>query len=80
MDFEHPILSKEYRLMTPTLMAVVQNACFKVMMRKTGVVFTGEPRIGKTRCCEALLDEIPKKFKHVYALMIPASNKDKDVN
>lgn len=78
MDFEHPILSKEYRLMTPTLMAVVQNACFKVMMRKTGVVFTGEPRIGKTTCCEALVDEIPKRFKHVYAFMIPASNKDKD--
>jgi len=80
MDFEHPILSKEYRLMTPTLMAVVQNACFKVMMRKTGIVFTGEPRIGKTRCCEALMDEIPKRFRHVYAFMMPASNKDKDVH
>jgi hypothetical protein len=80
MDFEHPILSTEYRLMTPTLMAVIQIACFKVMMRKTGVVFTGEPRIGKTRCCEALVDEIPKKFKNVYAFLIPASNKDKEAN
>ncbi|WP_332822670.1 ATP-binding protein [Stutzerimonas kunmingensis] len=76
MDFLHPLLSTEYQLNTPTLMSVVQNACFKVLMRKTGVVFTGEPRIGKTRCCEALVHEIPKKFHNVYAFMIAATNKD----
>ncbi|UVL64163.1 ATP-binding protein [Pseudomonas sp. B21-032] len=76
MDYEHPILSTEYLLNTPTVMAVVQNACFKVLMRKTGVVFTGEPRIGKTRCCEALVKEIPKKFPKVYTFMIVATNKD----
>ena len=76
MEHSHPILSREYRLDTPALQAVIQNACFKVLMRKTGVVYTGEPRIGKTVCCEALLEEIPKRFKNVYVLMIPAMNKD----
>lgn len=76
MDHSHPILSREYRLNTPALQAVIQNACFKVLMRKTGVVYTGEPRVGKTVCCEALLQEIPKRFKNVYVLMIPAMNKD----
>ncbi|EJZ58264.1 ATPase [Pseudomonas fluorescens R124] len=78
MDHSHPILSREYRLNTPTLLAVVQNACFKVLMRKTGVVYTGEPRVGKTVCCEALLEEIPKRFPNVYVVMIPAMNKDAD--
>lgn len=77
MEHEHPIVSQEFRLNTPVLMAVVKIACFKILMRKTGVVFTGEPRIGKTRCCEALVDEIPKRFPHVYTLMIPATNTDK---
>jgi hypothetical protein len=76
MDHSHPILSREYRLNTPTLQAVIQNACFKVLMRKTGVVYTGEPRVGKTVCCEALLEEIPLRFPNVYVLMIPAMNKD----
>ncbi|AZC76058.1 hypothetical protein C4K31_3155 [Pseudomonas chlororaphis subsp. piscium] len=78
MEHSHPILSREYRLNTPTLLAVVQNACFKVLMRKTGVVYTGEPRVGKTVCCEALLEEIPKRFPNVYVVMIPAINKDTD--
>ncbi|POA28514.1 MULTISPECIES: ATP-binding protein [unclassified Pseudomonas] len=78
MEHSHPILSREYRLNTPTLLAVVQNACFKVLMRKTGVVYTGEPRVGKTVCCEALLEEIPKRFPNVYVVMIPAINKDAD--
>lgn len=78
MEHSHPILSREYRLNTPTLLAVVQNACFKVLMRKTGVVYTGEPRVGKTVCCEALLEEIPKRFPNVYVVMIPAINKDID--
>lgn len=76
MDHSHPILSREYRLNTPALLSVVQNACFKVLMRKTGVVYTGEPRVGKTVCCEALLEEIPKRFPNIYVFMIPATNKD----
>lgn len=76
MEHSHPILSREYRLNTPALLAVIQNACFKVLMRKTGVVYTGEPRIGKTVCCEALLEEIPKRFPNVYVAMMPATNKD----
>ncbi|WP_349970021.1 ATP-binding protein [Pseudomonas caspiana] len=76
MDYEHPILSTEYQLNTPTLKWVIENCCFKVLMRKTGVIFTGEPRVGKTRCCEALVVEIPKKFPKVYTFMIVATNKD----
>lgn len=76
MEHSHPLLSREYRLNTPALLAVIQNACFKVLMRKTGVVYTGEPRVGKTVCCEALLEEIPKRFPNAYVLMIPATNKD----
>lgn len=76
MDHSHPLLSREYRLNTPALLAVIQNACFKVLMRKTGVVYTGEPRVGKTVCCEALLEEIPRRFPKVYVSMIPATNKD----
>lgn len=76
MDHSHTLLSKDYRLNTPELLAVVQSACFKVLMRKTGVVFTGEPRVGKTSCCEALVEEIPKRFSNVYVFMIPAVNVD----
>jgi nucleoside-triphosphatase THEP1 len=76
MEYSNSLLSREYRLNTPALVAVVQNACFKVLMRKTGVVFTGEPRVGKTYCCEALVDEIPKKFPNVYVFMMPAGNQD----
>lgn len=76
MDYSHILLSQNFRLRTPALVAVVQNACFKVLMRKTGVVFTGESRIGKTSCCEALVDEIPRRFSNVYVFMVPATNVD----
>lgn len=76
MDYENPILSTEYLLNTPTVMSVVEHACFKVLMRKTGVVFAGEARIGKTRCCETLVKEIPRKFPKVYTFMLVATNKD----
>jgi len=76
MDYSHSLFSNDFRLNTPALLAVVQNVCFKVLMRKTGVVFTGEPRVGKTSCCEALVDEIPKRFPSVYVFMIPAVSVD----
>lgn len=72
MDHSNVIFSSDFRLKTPQLLSVVQNVCFKVLMRKTGVVFTGEARIGKTSCCEALVEEIPKRFPNVYVFMIPA--------
>lgn len=72
MDHSHALFSGDFRLKTPALLAVIQNVCFKVLMRKTGVVFIGEPRIGKTSCCEALVEEIPKRFPKVYVFMIPA--------
>lgn len=62
MDFLHPLLSTEYQLNTPTLMSVVQNACFKVLMRKTGVVFTGEPRIGRLDAAKPLFTKYQKNF------------------
>ncbi len=76
MQHSHTLLGQEYRLSTPTLLAVIQSACFNVLMRKTGVVFVGHPRVGKTSCCEALIDEIPKRFPNVYVFMIPAANVD----
>nr|WP_012018618.1 ATP-binding protein [Pseudomonas chengduensis] len=76
MDHSHALFGCDFKLNTPALLAVVQNACFKVLMRKTGVVFTGEPRIGKTSCCEALVYEIPKRFPNVYVFMIPAVSVD----
>lgn len=79
MNYNHPLLSREYQLNTPTMMYVIENVCFKVLMRKTGVVFTGEPRIGKTRCCEALVAEIPKKFKKIYVFMLIATNRSLNI-
>jgi hypothetical protein len=75
LNYNHPLLSTEYQLNTPTMEYVIENVCFKVLMRKTGVVFTGEPRIGKTRCCEALIIGIPKKFKNIYVFMLVATNR-----
>lgn len=78
MDHSHLLLSQDYRLNTPALLAVAQNVCFKVLMRRTGVVFVGEPRIGKTSCCEALVDEIKRRFSNIYVFMLPAVNVDKN--
>jgi hypothetical protein len=62
----HPIVEREYTLLTPMLRAAYAIARERVWTRRTGVVFYGSPRIGKSKCAEEirrlLLDEFPTSY------------------
>lgn len=65
LDF-HPIREREYVLPTPMLKSTYSIIRERVWTRRTGSVFYGSPRMGKTKCAhatkEALQEEFPKSF------------------
>ncbi|MNE08157.1 hypothetical protein D3C80_1008030 [compost metagenome] len=71
-DLSHPALKTYFRLNTPVLKEVVKQVFFEIAMQKTGVIFQGSSRIGKTRCSKALSEEVGAKFKDVLVVRLIA--------
>ena len=65
----HPIIEREYTLLTPMLRSAYAIAHNRVWTRRTGVVFYGEPRIGKTKCAEEIRRLLQENFKKAYISM-----------
>lgn len=65
----HPIVEREYTIPTPMLIAAYSIARERVWTRRTGVVFYGPPRIGKTKCAEEIERLLREDFPKTYVLM-----------
>lgn len=50
----HPVVQGDYTLRTPMLLAAYSIVRERVATRRTGIVFFGPPRIGKTKCAEEI--------------------------
>lgn len=63
---EHPVISKEYTILTPMIEAAYKLLRDRVWMRKTGTVMYAPPQVGKSKCRSAvelfLKEEFPKAF------------------
>jgi hypothetical protein len=71
-NLSHPALKTYFRLNTPVLKEVIKQVFFEIAMQKTGVIYQGPARIGKTRCSKALSEEVGAKFKDVLVIRLIA--------
>ncbi|AYC33036.1 ATP-binding protein [Pseudomonas cavernae] len=76
MDLDHPILSTYFWVSTAQVSKICSLAEFKVLMRKTGVIFCGQSRLGKTKCCEIIEKTLRKTNSRSYITLLPAVNRE----
>jgi hypothetical protein len=62
----HPIVQREYTISTRMLMSAYAIVRDRVWTRRTGVVFFGPPRIGKTKCAEEIREMLAEEFPHAF--------------
>jgi len=76
MDLDHPILSTYFWISTAQVSKICSLAEFKVLMRKTGVIFCGQSRLGKTKCCEIIEKTLKKTHPRTFVALLPAVNRE----
>jgi hypothetical protein len=66
---DHPVVRGHYIVPTPMLIHAHQEARDRVWSRRTGVVFYGETRAGKTTCAMSIRDFLREEFSTIYISM-----------
>lgn len=74
---QHTIFSKEYTVRTTPLAEACSVGMDAVFMRKTGIVFYGLARVGKTRCAQVLQSRLSGFMPRTYVTRIEVLKKDK---
>ncbi|MFP3605894.1 ATP-binding protein [Paraburkholderia sp. SIMBA_053] len=69
---DHPVSRGQYTIPTPMLINVHEEARERVGARRTGIVFTGETRAGKTTCATSIKDYLAEEFNKIYVVMASA--------
>lgn len=69
---DHPVVRGNYTVPTPMLIHVHDVSRDRVWSRRTGVVFYGETRAGKTTCACSIRDFLREEFEDVYISMASA--------
>jgi hypothetical protein len=69
---DHPVVRGTYMIPTPMVKHAHQEARDRVWSRRTGVVFYGETRAGKTTCATSIRDYLREEFEDVYITMASA--------
>jgi hypothetical protein len=63
---DHPVVRGHYTVPTPMLIHAHEEARDRVWSRRTGVVFYGETRAGKTTCALSIRDYLREEFDSIY--------------
>jgi len=66
---DHPVVKGNYTVPTPMLIHAHEEARDRVWSRRTGVVFYGETRAGKTTCAASIRDYLKDEFDTIYIVM-----------
>ncbi|MGP8434306.1 ATP-binding protein [Paraburkholderia fungorum] len=66
---DHPVARGHYTIPTPMLIEVHDEARERVGARRTGIVFAGETRAGKTTCARSIKDYLSEEFDTIYIVM-----------
>ncbi|WP_144142447.1 ATP-binding protein [Paraburkholderia sp. BCC1884] len=69
---DHPVMRGQYTVPTPMLIDAHEEARDRVWSRRTGVVFYGETRAGKTTCAKSIRDDLRAEFAGVFVTMASA--------
>ena len=83
MDFEdresllddHPIITKKYLVVTPTIKRVYSLIRERVWMRRTGTFLFALPRMGKSTCAEAVRDALEAEFPKIVTILFSAEKR-----
>lgn len=66
---QHPVVTGEYTVPTPMLIQAHEESRDRVWSRRTGVVFYGVTRTGKTTCAESVRDYLQEEFPSIFITM-----------
>ncbi|QRR07709.1 ATP-binding protein [Burkholderia sp. MS455] len=68
----HPLACRRYTIPTPMVQYAYQAIRERVYARRTGLVFIGKTRYGKTTCAYAALQYLLQEFPTIHAIFVPA--------
>jgi len=74
---DHPVVTGQYTVPTPMLQRAHDEARDRVWTRRTGVVFYGETRAGKTTCALSIRDYLREEFETIYITMASCRASDR---
>lgn len=73
----HPIVTKEYLIITPVITNVYALIRDRVYMRTTGTFLYATPRMGKTTCARATKTLLEAEFPHIFIMSFIAETRKK---
>jgi hypothetical protein len=68
----HPVAKGRYMIPTPMVKFAHEEARERVWSGRTGVVFYGDTRAGKTTCAKAVAESLKEEFNNIYITMASA--------
>lgn len=64
----HPVVTKEYTIITPMIVKVYSVIRERVFFRHSGTFLYAQPRMGKTHCARTVRDLVKAEFEDKYVL------------
>lgn len=71
---EHPVVTKDYLIITPVITNVYGLIRERVFMRKTGTFMYATPRMGKTTCARAVETLLQHEFPKILIMRLIAED------
>lgn len=71
---EHPVVTKDYLIITPVITNVYSLIRERVFMRKTGTFMYATPRMGKTTCARAVEKLLQHEFPKILIMRLIAED------
>lgn len=71
----HPIVEKNYTVLTPMIRATYRMVRERVWSRRTGAFLYARPRTGKTRCAMAVRRLLAVEFPEIYIMHLSADQR-----
>lgn len=73
----HPLITKDYQIITPVIEAIYSIVRDRVWMRSTGTVMYGDPRFGKSICAEIIKKLLIAEFPNLFIIKFTAETNRK---
>lgn len=73
----HPVITKDYLIITPVIRAVYSIIRERVYMRSTGTFMYASPRMGKTTCVKAIKILLEAEFPRIFVMSFIAERRKK---
>lgn len=73
----HPIVAKDYTVLTPMIQATYSLVRERVWTRRTGSFLYARPRTGKTRCAMAVKRFLSTEFPDIHVMFLSADERNK---